>query len=55
MIVGHGPDLRNTYGLPATKDKVIHPYIKPGVKYSPRMQEALCNAAQRHKQCRFRL
>ena len=41
MIVGHGPDLRKTYGLPATKDKGSStPYIKPGVKYSPRMQEA---------------
>ena len=41
MIVGHGPDLRKTYCLPATKDKGSStPYIKPGVKYSPRMQEA---------------
>jgi integrase len=41
MIVGHGPDLRKTYGLPATKDKGSSaPYIKPGVNYSPRMQEA---------------
>ncbi|WP_368153235.1 tyrosine-type recombinase/integrase [Aeromonas sp. s9] len=41
MIVGHGPDLRKTYGLPTTKDKGSSaPYIKPGVKYSPRMQEA---------------
>lgn len=41
MIVGHGADLRETYGLPATKDKGSSaPYIKPGVSYSPRMQEA---------------
>lgn len=41
MIVGHGPDLRKTYGLPAAKDKGSSaPYIKPGVSYSPRMQEA---------------
>ncbi len=41
MILGHGVDLRKTYGLPAPRDLgATVDYIKPNVSYSPRMQEA---------------
>lgn len=41
MILGHGSDLRKTYGLPAPRDLgATVDYIKPNVSYSPRMQEA---------------
>lgn len=41
MILGHGADLRKTYGLPAPKDLgATVDYIQPGIEYSPRAQEA---------------
>ncbi len=44
MILGHGADLRKTYGLPAPRDLgATVDYIQPSIEYSPRAQEA-CEA-----------